>query len=199
MSITSLSFALFLLISIVLFYICPVKHRWKVLLAASIVFYAICGVKYLPFILFTSISVWWGGRRIGYIYQEQDAYVSNCPDRKKKKEIKAFCRQQAKRVLMLVMIVNLAVLCAVKFLKYAIPPLNSLLAMGGAEGGLTAEMIIVPLGISYYTFSTVGYLLDVTGGDMSMKKAFPASCCTPSISPTLFKALSPATTPWVRS
>jgi D-alanyl-lipoteichoic acid acyltransferase DltB (MBOAT superfamily) len=161
MSITSLSFALFLLITIVLFYLCPMKHRWKVLLAASIVFYAICGVKYLPFILFTSVSVWWGGRRIGYIYREQDAYVANCSDRKKKKEIKAFCRQQAKRVLMLVMIVNLAVLCAVKFLKYAIPSLNSLLAMGGAKGGLTAEMIIVPLGISYYTFSTVGYLLDV--------------------------------------
>ena len=68
MTFIQLDFVAFLAISVALFYICPVKHRWKMLLAISIVFYLIAGVKYLPFILITSFSVFLSGRKIGRIY-----------------------------------------------------------------------------------------------------------------------------------
>lgn len=161
MSITSINFALFLLVCFVFFYICPVKHRWKVLLLASVAFYAISGLKYLPFILFTSVTVWLGGRRMGKLYQKQDELVKASTDRKEKKEIKAEYKKRAKRTLMLVMIINIVLLCVIKFVKYFIDPVNSVIAMTGLPGEFTVEMIIVPLGVSYYTFSTVGYLLDV--------------------------------------
>ncbi|MCD7838857.1 MAG: hypothetical protein LUG65_08095 [Clostridiales bacterium] len=163
MSITSLSFILFLFLSVVAFYLCPVAHRWKVLLVASVVFYAICGLKYLPFICFTTVTVWWAGRKMGRLYEQQEEELKGLKDRKKKKDVKALYKQKCKRVLVLVMVLNIALLCAVKFLKYFIPAINRVLSWSGLfQGeGFTAAMIIVPLGVSYYTFSTVGYLLDV--------------------------------------
>ncbi len=163
MSITSLRFILFLFCCVALFYLCPVKHRWKVLLAASVVFYAICGLQYLPFICFTTVTVWWGGRKMGRLYEQQDKLLQNLRDRKKKKDVKALYKQERKRTLLLVMVANIALLCVVKFLKYFVPAINQALSWSGLfQGeGFTAAMIIVPLGVSYYTFSTVGYLLDV--------------------------------------
>ncbi|MCD8353738.1 MAG: hypothetical protein LUC47_05445 [Clostridiales bacterium] len=162
MSITSLSFMLFLFLCVVLFYLCPVKHRWVVLLVASVVFYAIYGLEYLPFICFTTVTVWWAGRRMGKLYEQQDEVLKTLRDRTKKKEVKALYKKECKRTLVLVMVLNIALLCAVKFLKYFVPAINRVLDWSGLfQGEFTAAMIIVPLGVSYYTFSTVGYLLDV--------------------------------------
>lgn len=167
MSITSLSFILFLFICVVLFYLCPVRFRWVVLLVASVVFYAICGAQYLPFICFTTVTVWWAGRRMGKLYEQEAEVLKNLKDRKKKKDVKALYKKECRRTLVLVMVLNIALLCAVKFLKYFVPNINQLLQWSGLLDRLlqgeefTAAMIIVPLGVSYYTFSTVGYLLDV--------------------------------------
>ncbi|MCM1364450.1 MAG: hypothetical protein NC122_04155 [Faecalibacterium sp.] len=157
MTFISLSFIAFLAITVLAFYICPVKHRWIVLLLASVIFYAICGVQYLPFILLTSITTYFGGGIIGKTWSKQkDELAADNLSRDDKKAIKNKFKKKAKTILLATLILNVFILCAVKFAKFFIDPINNLI-----DGDLSVKNIIVPLGISYYTFSALSYLLDV--------------------------------------
>lgn len=163
MAITSVYFLIFLLITFLVFYICPVKYRWIVLLISSVCFYVIAGaVKFLPFIIFTSGVVWVCARRIGMLYEEQDEKIRTGEfDRAEKKKIKEEYRVKAKKILLLALVLCVGILCVTKFTKYAVHYMNMISKAVGGITPFSAEWILVPLGISYYTFSTVGYLLDV--------------------------------------
>ena len=61
MTFVSLSFVAFLFVGIALFYICPVKYRWLVLLGLSVWFYAQSNIAYLPYILLSTLSIYLAG------------------------------------------------------------------------------------------------------------------------------------------
>lgn len=174
MTFIQVKFLIFLILVFLAFYICPRKHRWIVLLSSSIVFYAIAGVKYLPFIFVTSFTVYLAGRRMGGIYgaQETEAQEGTL-SRQEKKARREQAKAKCKRTMLLVLILNLGILIACKYMKFFIEPLNTLLARTGSQGRLTAQDIIVPLGISYYTFSALGYLLDVYWKRIPAEKSYP--------------------------
>lgn len=163
MTFIDLSFLLFLVIGIIAFYICPVKFRWIALLGISIAFYAINGVEFLPFIFITSLTVFLGGRKMGKIYAENDEKIKTGDySRQEKKALKEQAKKKCKAFFLLPLIFNLAILIVVKYTKFFIDPINELVGMmTGQDGSFTAASIIVPLGISYYTFSSLSYLLDV--------------------------------------
>lgn len=163
MAITSAAFLVFLGAVFCLFYLCPVKHRWIVLLLGSICFYVVAGaVKFLPFIVFTSAVVWLCARQIGRLYEEQEkALKAEGLDRNAKKEIREKYKNKAKQYLLLALILCVGILCVTKFTKYAVRYLNLISQALNGTQPFSAAWLLVPLGISYYTFSTVGYLLDV--------------------------------------
>lgn len=162
MTFIEVNFLVFLLFSFLAFYICPVKHRWKVLLGASLVFYGIAGIEYFPFIFVTSFSVYLAGRKMGQIYEKMELKILEGEyDRKQKRVLKEEAKGKCKKVLIGILVLNLGILCVIKFTKFFEGPINSLLSLAGAGGNFSAASIIVPLGISYYTFSTLSYLLDV--------------------------------------
>lgn len=163
MAITSVTFLIFLLCTFLVFYLCPVRYRWVVLLIASICFYVQAGAwKFLPFIVVTSAVVWFCALQIGKLYEEQEEKLhTGNPDRAAKKEIRAVYKKKAKRFLLIALVLCIGFLCVTKFTKYAVEYLNRIAgALNGSEP-FSAAWLFVPLGISYYTFSTVGYLLDI--------------------------------------
>ena len=170
MTITSLAFLVFLLLTFIVYYICPKKFRWLVLLAASIYFYIVAGaVIFLPFIFGTSFIVWICSVMIGRLYNACDQSLSSSElDRKQKKTIKQKYRKKAKIWLVLSLILCIGYLCVAKFAKYLTVYLNSDSFLAKSS----AAWIIIPLGISYYTFSTVGYILDVYWRRYSYEKNF---------------------------
>ena len=163
MTFIDVNFIFFLLGAIILFYLCPVKFRWIALLVISVAFYAIAGVKYLPFIFVTSLSVYLCGYTRGKIYAAGDSEIeAGDYDRKEKKALKEKAKNKCKKYMLLALLFNVAILCVVKYTKFFVNPINDLIGfMGGKNGSFSAAMIIVPLGISYYTFSSLSYLLDV--------------------------------------
>lgn len=162
MTFVSLSFVAFLFVGIALFYICPVKYRWLVLLGLSVWFYAQSNIAYLPYILLSTLSIYLAGVVMGKFWAEQENKLSaEGLSKDEKKSIKEKGKKKRKAVLIAALVLNLGILCTVKFAKFFIGPVNSLVSFLGGEGEFSAASIIVPLGISYYTFSTVGYLLDV--------------------------------------
>lgn len=162
MTFLSLGFFAFLLAGIILFFACPIKYRWTVLLAISVAFYAISGVEFLPFILLSTLTVYLATVKIGknWVKQDEELKKDNL-DREAKKEIRNRYKATNKKYLILALLINIGILCAVKAGRYFIAPLNMLTSAVGSDFTFTAKMLIVPLGISYYTFSIVGYLLDV--------------------------------------
>lgn len=162
MTFISLAFFPFLAACILLFYICPVKYRWVMLLISSIAFYAICGIKYLPFILFTTLTVFLGAKFIGNEFvNEEKALKQENLERQQKREIREKFEKRRKILLLITLCINIGLLIVIKFTKFFVNPINDLLAHFTSGVEFSAASIIVPLGVSYYTFSTVGYLLDV--------------------------------------
>ncbi len=162
MTFISLSFIAFLFVGIILFYICPVKYRWVILLLISVWFYAQSSIEYLPFIFASTLSVFLAGKLIDIFWNKQETALKvDGISKEDKKSIKEKGKKNRKIVLLATLIFNLGILCTVKFGKFFIGPVNSLVSFLGGEGDFSAASIIVPLGISYYTFSTVGYLLDI--------------------------------------
>ena len=162
MTFIQFGFFVFLIAAVILFYICPVQHRWKALLAISIVFYAIAGLKYLPFIFVTSFSVYLAGRKMGQIYEEQDKKLqTEGLSRKEQKAIKENDKKRCKKIIIGLLALNVGILSVVKFTKFFVDPINDLIRFMGGDGTFSAAYIIVPLGISYYTFTSLSYLLDV--------------------------------------
>lgn len=174
MTFIQVKFLIFLIMIFFAFYICPIKYRWIVLLCSSMVFYAIAGVKYLPFIFVTSFTVYLAGRRMGCIYDAQEeAAKAGELSRKEKKELKEQAKAKCKGILLLVLILNLGILIVCKYLKFFIGPINGLIQNAGGSTQLTAASIIIPLGISYYTFSALSYLLDVYWRRVSWERSYP--------------------------
>jgi D-alanyl-lipoteichoic acid acyltransferase DltB (MBOAT superfamily) len=137
-----------------------------------VVFYAIAGLKYLPFIFVTSFTVWLAGRRMGRIYEVQEE-ASKELSRKEKKALKEEAKAKCRGTMLWTLVLNLGILAACKYLKFFIGPVNALLGAAGSGRTLSAESIIVPLGISYYTFSALSYLLDVYWRRVEREKSYP--------------------------
>lgn len=69
-----------------------------------------------------------------------------------------------KRWMYLSLLLNIGVLFYFKYLNFFAEAFSTMLAAAGMETGFTTEYIILPLGISYYTFLKFGYILDVWRG-----------------------------------
>lgn len=130
MDLLSISYALFVAVSALLFQLAPVRFRPTLLVAASLLF---CGFQSLvsaAILLAASVAVFLAARSIDSLY------VSSA-------------RRQVLLAVMLVTLVGYLVLIRI---------LPLLRAHGHAQ---TAGQILIVLGISYYTFKLMGYLIDV--------------------------------------
>ena len=160
----SLPFVCYLVCTLLLYYLIPKKAQWGFLLAASYVFYAIADPRYLIFILTTTVSVWFTALQVEKINAGQKLYL-----KEHKKELTKHDKQEYKdrmkrkrwKWLLLCLLFNLGILSVTKYTNFVISTFNSLL-----NGAMTLQPVdmIVPLGISFYTFQSLGYLIDVYRG-----------------------------------
>ncbi len=174
MAFTSIDFFCFLLISLVVYYICPKKLQWVVLLAASLVFYCMSGVVPALFVLLTSATVWLGALVMERMSQRTKAYISankSSLSAEQRKSLKAKTKVGRRAVFLAVLLLNLGILCVLKYYnfigEYAMR-LTGLISGQALE--FSAVDFIVPLGISFYTFQAVGYLMDIYGGKYAAEK-----------------------------
>ncbi|MBO5845486.1 MAG: MBOAT family protein [Clostridia bacterium] len=161
---TSYEFLVFLAAVFLLYYLLPKRTQWITLLCASYVFYALAGVKYLAFIVFTTLSSFAVACLMGRVSDREGRYLADMSDKLSKDEKKAYrAAQKKKRFLILSagLVLNFGVLAVLKYTAFAVVNINSWLHAFGADTTLTIPSLILPLGISFYTFQTMGYLIDV--------------------------------------
>ncbi len=172
MSIVSVSFPLFALGLCVLYYLVPKRMQWWVLLAFSLGFYALGGLASLPWLLLTACSVWWFARRIQAKTEAEKAWLSaHKADTTKEERTarKAKGKKVRRRLLIGCLLLNVGVLCAFKYVHFLLAQADQVARL---FGGQVPDRVcwIVPLGISFYTFQTVGYLCDVYWGKTRAEK-----------------------------
>lgn len=135
---SSLTFLfVFLPIILIVYYISTRKIRNAILFIGSLVFYAWGEPVYIVIMLFSTIFDYINGLLI-----------------KKYKETKQI--KKARTILINSIIVNLGVLCFFKYSNFFIGNVNNIFNLD-----IHLLNIVLPIGISFYTFQTMSYTIDV--------------------------------------
>lgn len=156
---TSYTFIFFILLVFILYYIIPKKWQWPFLLVASYLFYAYSGVRFLLFLLFTSLTAYGATMRIGILQQRQKDYLAEHKaelSREEKKTYKAGMNKKTKFWLVACLVVNFLLLGVIKYTDFVIDNINSIIS-----GNFGFMNFALPMGLSFYMFQTMGYVIDV--------------------------------------
>lgn len=169
---TSYNFILFLLVLFILYYIIPKRYQWLLLLVASFIFYSYSGWDNVAYITVTIIATYFASLKIGQLYKQQDSYLKENKaslSREDKKAYKEKVKSKQKRYLLLCLFFDLGILAVLKYTNFVISNVNSVARIFNA-GQISFLDIALPMGISFYTFQSVGYLVDVYRGKYPPEK-----------------------------
>lgn len=174
MSYTTITFMIFILAVVLIYYAMPWKqYQWVVLLAASYMFYLFTGYKYAVFILFTTGSTYAAALWIERVSLYSKALLKEKKsewDRKQKKAHKKKVQGQMKLLMAFALVLNLGILGFLKYYNFLAGGLNDLLGLTGFDVTAPVFRLFLPLGISFYTFQSLGYLIDVYRGNIAAEK-----------------------------
>lgn len=160
MSYQSASFIIFSAVALLLFYLVPKRAQKYMLLIANIFFYCYAGFQYVPFISVTLFATYFAGRIMGRIFDKEGDRLKLCQTPAEKKEVRASGKKKARWVLLGGLFLSVALLVVCKYTGFILTNVNSILLKNG-KPEITVFSIIVPLGISYYTFMAISYVLDI--------------------------------------
>ena len=138
----SYSYLLFLPVAFTVYWLLGRRTGWQNLfvVAASYFFYACWDWRFLSLILLTSLSSYAAG-------------LLMC-----RKDMGASARKAVNAVNI---VLNVGILCTFKYLGFFADSLGRLLSLLGLHADMPTLHIILPVGISFYTFQAIGYSIDV--------------------------------------
>lgn len=162
MGFNTLSFIPFLLIVILLYFTIFRKCQWVFLLLASIAFYLFAGPKYIIFIFISSLSTYTLAGKIQKLHDDESRITKTreFSSKEAKKAFKKRFTKRRKRILLLDFAINLGILCVIKYTDFILSGVSSVLGRFGLDWSKEFNFVL-PLGISFYTFMVVGYILDI--------------------------------------
>lgn len=150
MNFNSLAFLIFLPVVLVAWRLIPPKYRWAELLLASYVFYAWFNALLLISILAITC--------ISYLSARSMAAAET--------------RGKKKALLAVTLIVCLGTLFVFKYLDFVVGLGYSIARLLGGDKVFSGFNIILPMGISFYTFQTLSYVIDVYRGTVPPEKHY---------------------------
>ena len=164
---TSYEFIGFLIIVFTIYYLLKGDWQWRFLLLASYIFYFIADPRYLIFIALTSLTSFFAAKHISHKKETFEAWFKEHKkdyEKEERKELKAKEHSAEKKIFLACLLFNLAILAVTKYTNFTIANINSLLSVFGNSEGISFVDLIIPMGISFYTFQSMGYLIDVYNG-----------------------------------
>lgn len=153
MVLTSLSFLGLFTLSLVIYYIIPKKFQWLALLLFSLVFFLLSSAPHTVAYLIAGVlsAALCAGRII-----------------KAKKGGKT---KQAKVILIVGILVNVGMLALLKYNGFFIQNANRLFSLAHFSKKLPDLDLAAPLGVSFYTMTVLGYLLDTYWGIVTPQRS----------------------------
>ncbi|MCE7993803.1 MAG: MBOAT family protein [Roseivirga sp.] len=139
MTFISFEFLLFITGCLVIYFAISSRWKWLWLLVCSYFFYGYHNLIYVPLLMFSTVVDYWIGLKIGSTE-------------------KPILR---KRWLYLSIFVNLSLLAFFKYFNFFNGEFQGLAGYLGMRVSSFQHNYLLPLGISFYTFQTLGYSIDV--------------------------------------
>lgn len=146
----SAGYLVFFTIVCLVYFILPKKVKRAFLLLASYFFYSCLNLKYSLLMLFSTVATYLTAIAMDMVGEKQ-----------KKKIYLGLC-----------FFVNLAILFVFKYYGFAINFLNKILGLVGVSLNLPLINVLLPVGISFYTFQALGYIVDVYRGEIKAERNF---------------------------
>ncbi len=142
MTFISIAFVVFFVAIVVAYYLCPQRYRWALLLLGSCYFYAAFVPKYI-FVLFFIILV-------SFILAKQIEQSSG-----KKKQV----------LFIASVFLTIGVLFIFKYFNFFNENVGALASALNWNYSIESLSILLPLGLSFHTFQTISYLIEVYRGN----------------------------------
>ncbi len=154
----SMQFLIFFPAVVLMYFIIPyrIKNLW--LLAASYFFYMCWNARYALLLLFSTFLTYASGFMIEYI-QGKDWEASN----------KARCK---KGIMITGLVLNLGILFYFKYTNFFLDMLRGAFSVLHLELQIPVFDILLPVGISFYIFQALSYMIDVYRGEIRAEKNF---------------------------
>jgi len=143
-------FLIFFFSVLIVFFSVPQKRRWFILLLASYFFYGYWKPSYLILIACSTVAD----------YLLSNAIGKSKSDRKRK------------RLLSISLILNLSLLFAFKYFDFLADSFNEILTTSDNSYKIKLLNLALPVGISFYTFQTMSYTIDVYNRKIKPEKHF---------------------------
>ena len=169
MSFTSILFVFFVFITLSFYYIFKTKQQ-EILLLFSILFYCFAGPKYIIYIFLSTLTTYFCAYFISDIYKALDNSSGLSPAEQKQKQEHA--KRKALRILRLDFLVVLGILVVLKYFNFFSRTFFDLLGLFRIERDPVFLNLVMPLGLSYFTFMNLGYILDVYWKKIPVEKEF---------------------------
>lgn len=128
------------------------RHLW-LLLFSSLLFYAAWNYAFLPLLIGSAMTDYLIAKRIQYHHDRGDI--------KSKKRWLATC-----------VTINLSVLGFFKYNNFILQSAADFASAFGIDASIPVLSIVLPVGISFYTFQSMSYAIDVYRGDLKAHKGF---------------------------
>ncbi|MDQ3001286.1 MAG: MBOAT family protein [Fibrobacterota bacterium] len=150
----SIHFLIFFPIVVLLYFSTPHKWRWLLLLSASYYFYMCWKPEYAILLAFTTIVDYASGYMMGRIQGLDDVLV----------------RKRRRKYLVMSLVSNLGVLFTFKYFNFFNNSLVDWLPKMGVPFEGTHFDLLLPVGISFYTFQSIAYVVDVYYGKVPSER-----------------------------
>lgn len=156
MQFLSVSFIILWALAFALYYLLPSKLQWYVLLAAGLLFY-MAGSEGIPAaLLMTALTTYGCGLYLQKSFVRQTETLEMCADKEQKKRVKEVFAKKRKRMQILYFAINLGLLFFYKYTVLALPVLQGITGFPSDF----VKKLVMPLGISFYTLTAMGYVID---------------------------------------
>ena len=154
MSFTSLSFLLLVAGAVLVYYLLPQHAQWCVLLAASLVFYCVGGGKTVLYVFYTAAIVYVCGLLLGH-YND----LRRAAPKEERKAVTARYKPRRRAVVLVACLLNFGLLYVLKYWNFTADLFLPLADRAGVQ--LPLSELVLPLGVSFFMFQSVGYVIDV--------------------------------------
>jgi len=139
----SIQYLIFFPIVVALYFAIPHRYRWTLLLGASYYFYMAWKPEYVLLIIVSTLIDYFAGLQMG----------------------KTTDKSRRRKLLILSLISNLGLLFSFKYFNFFSDSLRAVLNQFNIFYEVPAFQVLLPVGISFYTFQTLSYSIDVYRGD----------------------------------
>ena len=158
MSFVSVSFAFFVISAVILYYLIPVRYRYLVLLGFSLLFYYLACGRYIIYVIITSLTTYLSSMAMERV-KTRSAQIF---DRDRKKEAKKWLKKRLKIIMVICLCLNFGILAVLKYSNFLFANINMIrVGFFGSTNMWGFGKLVLPLGISFYTFQSMGYIIDL--------------------------------------